>query len=206
MFVLTIDQRDSRSGTDEVPMLLAALAEVPVVLPFTRTVGDEVQGVLDDAAAVAAAARITWRAGQWSMGLGVGAVEEPLPHSPAAARGEAFIHARAAVEDAKQRPRPVRVIGDPRRASAWTLSETLLLLFYDAVRTPTAAQWRVIDALNRAPGTRQTDVAAALNVTQQYVSKITQTGTPDLVMRAEKACAQILADCAALPPGDPGEE
>src|SRR5690625_7535530 len=51
VFVFTIDQVASRSGTDQVPALLAKLKDLPTVIPFARTVGDEVQGVLDDTAA-----------------------------------------------------------------------------------------------------------------------------------------------------------
>ena len=49
MFALTIDQHRSRRGEDLVPGLLGALAAVPTVLPFERTVGDEVQGLHGDA-------------------------------------------------------------------------------------------------------------------------------------------------------------
>ena len=46
--VLTVDQRASRSGGDRVPDLLAALEPLPCRLPFRRTAGDEVQGLLTD--------------------------------------------------------------------------------------------------------------------------------------------------------------
>ena len=45
--VLTVDQDGSREGTDQVPAALEALAAVATRLPFERTVGDELQGVLD---------------------------------------------------------------------------------------------------------------------------------------------------------------
>ncbi len=52
MYVLTVDQRGSTGRPDRVPEVLARLEEVladraGVVVPFDRTVGDEVQGVLD---------------------------------------------------------------------------------------------------------------------------------------------------------------
>lgn len=43
MFVLTIDQRGSRSHGDKVPRLLSLLADLETVLPFERSVGDEIQ-------------------------------------------------------------------------------------------------------------------------------------------------------------------
>lgn len=57
MFVVTIDQQGSRRVGDRVDELLAAFATAPLtapgapgfVRPFERTVGDEVQAVLDDA-------------------------------------------------------------------------------------------------------------------------------------------------------------
>ena len=56
MFVLTIDQRHSRTETDRVPVLLDILREVcatsPPLAGFERTVGDEIQGLFGDAAGV----------------------------------------------------------------------------------------------------------------------------------------------------------
>ena len=54
-YVLTVDQRDSRNTADAVDQGLTALAGVPTVLPFRRTVGDEFQGLLDDPLSVLAA-------------------------------------------------------------------------------------------------------------------------------------------------------
>ena len=61
MFALTIDQHRSRSGRDLVPELLAALSGVRTVLPFERTVGDEVQGLPADAATTLEALLIVLR-------------------------------------------------------------------------------------------------------------------------------------------------
>ena len=60
MFALTIDQHRSRTGEDLVPALLDGLAPVPTVLPFERTVGDEVQGLLDAVARVNSFFVETW--------------------------------------------------------------------------------------------------------------------------------------------------
>ena len=46
--VLTVDQRASRTGPDLVPATLDALAQHRSVLPFERTVGDELQGAIAD--------------------------------------------------------------------------------------------------------------------------------------------------------------
>ena len=56
--VVTVDQRASRTGPDLVEALLADLNDprrAPTrVLDFERTAGDEVQGVIDDPAALPA--------------------------------------------------------------------------------------------------------------------------------------------------------
>ena len=72
MFVLTIDQIDSRSEGDAVPRLLTHLAELDTVLPFERTAGDEVQGVLADPDEAVRAWHAAARDQRWSVGLGLG--------------------------------------------------------------------------------------------------------------------------------------
>ena len=115
MFVLTIDQKDSRNSSDRVPGLLELLSSQELELPFERTVGDEVQAVASSPDAVVNAALLALRQGGWSVGIGVGSVGLPLPASSREAGGEAFIAARAAVERAKKtgdRP-PIAVAADP---------------------------------------------------------------------------------------------
>src|SRR5690625_279308 len=72
VFVFTIDQVASRSGTDQVPALLAKLKDLPTVIPFARTVGDEVQGVLDDPAAAVEVLRQVLAENNWHTGIGIG--------------------------------------------------------------------------------------------------------------------------------------
>src|SRR4051812_16375621 len=111
-YVLTIDQRHSRRSPDRVAGALAALAEAVTPLrAFERTAGDEFQGVLADPADVVDVVLRLVRAGDWSIGLGVGPVEEPLPRSTREGRGAAFILARAAVDAAKRRPQGIAVRG-----------------------------------------------------------------------------------------------
>ena len=78
MYVLTIDQRGSRTHGDKVPQLLAGLADIDTVLPFERSVGDEIQAVLADPGAVVEVVLRVLRAQDWYVGLGVGSVERPL--------------------------------------------------------------------------------------------------------------------------------
>ncbi|HZL03636.1 MAG TPA: hypothetical protein VFC48_10995, partial [Cellulomonas sp.] len=106
MWVMTIDQQGSRVVGDRVEEFLAGLAAstagsgaLPgVVRAFERTVGDEVQAVVADATTVVDIALRVLRLGGWSVGIGGGAVDEPLPESARAGSGTAFVLARAAVE------------------------------------------------------------------------------------------------------------
>ena len=114
--VLTIDQRGStqEAATDRVPATLVALADVEMLRPFERTAGDEFQGVLDDPAALAAVVERLLREESWSIGIGIGEVDEPLPESTRAGRGPAYLYAREAVTAAKSAPWRLRVAGDDR--------------------------------------------------------------------------------------------
>lgn len=128
MIVLTIDQRGSTYADDRVPEVLAELADLTrgregVVVGFERTVGDEVQGILAPGRAGAQlAVDLTLhllRDQGWSVGIGVGQVEGPLPTVSREARGFAFYRARDAVERAKTRGRgtSVAVEGPPPGAA-----------------------------------------------------------------------------------------
>ena len=169
MYALTIDQHRSRTGDDLVPSLLDALRSVPTALPFERTVGDEVQGLLDDPEAVLAALLIVFRDGRWSTGVGIGAVETPLPRSVRAARGQALLDARAAVERAKGAGE-VRVAvtsaSDPDGAAD---VEAVAALLGTLSARRTARQWETIDAVASAPTQRA--AAEALGVSPQSVSQ-----------------------------------
>jgi hypothetical protein len=101
MFVLTIDQRGSTSDVDRVPELLAELSALSSAGRFERSVGDEVQGVLERPADVVDVALHALRGGRWYVGIGVGAVDLPLPASPREGSGPAFVAARLAVDRAK---------------------------------------------------------------------------------------------------------
>lgn len=79
MFVLTVDQRGSRRDVDRVADLLGELRGAELLRPFERTAGDEVQAVAADPAVVVDLALDLVRRGHWSVGIGVGPVEQPLP-------------------------------------------------------------------------------------------------------------------------------
>ncbi len=101
MYVLTVDQRGSRTDADRVAGLLKSMDRIQAVRPFERTAGDEVQAVLADPVVVVDIALQLVRQRCWSVGVGVGPVEQPLPASTRAGRGPAFEHARTAVGRAR---------------------------------------------------------------------------------------------------------
>jgi len=193
MWVLTIDQRASRRRGDRVPELLGALpgAGAPgVVLAFDRTVGDEVQGVLDDAPTVLDVVLRVARLGEWSVGVGVGPVDEPLPASTREGSGAAFVRAREAVERAKRRAGelPVAVVGDDGGSAAERAAdaEAVLQLLASVAARRTDAGWEAVDLV--AAGLSQRAAAARLGVSAQAVSQRVRAS-----MWPEEAAARPLA-------------
>jgi len=122
MYVMTIDQRGSTGDVDRVPGLLKELRDLSTGGRFERSVGDEVQGVVERADEVVDIALHALRSGRWYVGIGVGEVDLPLPASPREGSGPAFVAARAAVDRAKGAAAhvPLAVVaggGRARRAS-----------------------------------------------------------------------------------------
>lgn len=186
MFALTIDQHRSRAGDDLVPGLLAALADVPAVLPFERTVGDEVQGLLDAPEAVVEALRTVLRDGNWSIGLGIGPVETPLPGSVREARGPALLVARDAVDRAKGAGEVRLAVGSASDPVGAGDVEAVARLVGTLIGRRTDTQWATIDAVDAAPTQRA--AAEALGVSPQNVS---QTLTASAIA-AERAGYPVL--------------
>jgi hypothetical protein len=168
-FVITADQLGSRRTTDLVASTVSALAGVPTRLPFTRTVGDELQGLLTEPVSVVDAILILMRNERWHIGLGIGPVEEPLPAAAPAARGAAFVCARAAVERAKTDPSHLAVVpaADPQQFAAD--AEAVLRLLAAVHRHRTEAGWEAVDEVRR--GRNQLQAAAALDVSRQAVGQ-----------------------------------
>jgi len=194
MFVMTVDQQGSTRRGDQVAELLGALearghtSSAPgVLLGFERTVGDEVQAVLDEPARVVEVALALLRLGGWSVGIGAGPVHEPLPASSREAGGAAFVHARAAVERAKSKGTavPLAVVGE--HAGRAAEAEAVLRLLGAVVARRTDAGWAAVDRL-AAGATTQKDVAKSLGITEQAVSQRLRTA-----MWAEESAVHPLA-------------
>lgn len=168
-FVLTADQIDSRRRGDQVDSTLAELAGVSTRLPFTRTVGDEFQGVLEDPASVVDAILILMRSDDWHVGLGLGSLSEPLPDDSRAARGDAFLCARRAVEEAKREPSHLRLIA-ARETDHETADAEAVLWLLGALRSRrTASGWQAVDLVR--DGRSQAEIAAELGVSRQAVGQ-----------------------------------
>jgi hypothetical protein len=189
VFVLTVDQRHSRRGHDRVEDLLGWLAHQPgVVRGFERTAGDEVQGVMDDAAAVVNVVLGLVRRGEWSVGVGAGPVREPLPASTRAGSGPAFELARKAVEQAKSSPSLLAVRAPDRdRAIA---AQAALDLLASVVQRRTDPGWEAVDLISR--GATQTEIAEALGITKQAVSQRLRAATWAPEMAGRDLAAQLL--------------
>lgn len=200
---MTIDQIDSRRHGDAVPQLLGLLRDVPVVLPFERTAGDEVQGVLSDACAVTAAWEVVCRAGQWSVGIGIGGDGE-LAGSSRASRGGPFLAARDAVEEAKGEASRVSVELTPAAdADAQAIggdAQAVLRLLATIVDLRSDAGWRVIDAARARPDATQSELARDLGISRQAVSKALRSNHLDVVDDGLRAGARLLERALALCP------
>ena len=210
MFVLTVDQRGSTGHPDRVPEVLARLGELldgrpGVVIPFDRTVGDEVQGVLDDAGTVVEVVLDLLRDGGWSVGVGTGSVDEPLPAVSREASGEAFVRAREAVEQAKSRTAtaPVAVRGEPSARAAEV--EALLRLLAAVVDRRTAPGWEAVDTLAPVGGT-QKDVARVLGVSEQAVSQRLRVALWPEEAAVRPVVARLLGELGASRRGEPSED
>ena len=194
---MTIDQQGSRHAPDRVPALIAGLPAVPgLVLGPERTVGDEVQAVLDDPDAVVELTLHLLRLGEWSIGIGAGPVDEPLPASTREGRGEAFVLARTAVDAAKSRQRPVPLAvrgADPVAAAD---AEAVLTLLGAVLARRTPAGWRAVDESARTDHRSQDAVAARLGITQQAVSERLRTALWTEEVAVRPAAARLLTAAA----------
>jgi hypothetical protein len=196
-FVLTVDQQGSRRSADRVAVLLPRLnREVRTVLPFERTAGDEFQGVLDDPVTVVDVALTLVREGGWSVGIGAGAVQRPLPSSTRAATGQAFLAARRAVDAAKQRPLRVAVRGAVP-ADAGDAQNVLGALALIVGRRSEQA-WEAIAAVSS--GQTQAQAAAALGVSRQAVGQRLAAAHWDLERDLRPTVARLLTRAAGEEP------
>lgn len=190
--VLTIDQHDSRKGPDLVPTALEALAPVPTLRPFERTAGDEIQGVIDDAAALPRLLLPLLRQQTWAIGIGAGLVETPLPPQTRAGRGEAYLAAREAVTAAKASPWQLCVRGDRPQARAL---ETTIWLWAAVLARRTTRGWEVADLVQE--GLTYEQAAQHLQISPSAVSQRAQAAGIVEGRRAGELVAHLAAELLA---------
>lgn len=192
-FVLTVDQRGSRRSPDRVADVLRRLgASVPAVLAFERTAGDEFQGVLDDPDVVVDVVLQLLREGTWSVGVGAGPVQTPLPASTRAAAGPAFLGARRAVDAAKQRSAHVAVRG--AEAVDAEDAQAVLSALAAVIERRSPQAWEAIALV--ADGRTQAEAAAALGISRQAVGQRLAAGLWELERELRPTAARLLARAA----------
>lgn len=164
MYVVTIDQRRSRTSADAVPELLAELGAHPTVRAFERTAGDEVQGLLDEPRVVVDLACLLVSQRRWYVGVGLGAVDHPLRADVRANSGPAFIAAREAVGEAKRSPRRIAV-----RGARSEHAETALLLLATLLDRRTTQGREAVEAVEAAA--TQAEAAKDLGISPQAIGQ-----------------------------------
>lgn len=177
MFVITADQIDSRHDRDRAGELITMLVRVfgdSFVLPPDQTAGDEIQLLLDDAAAAVEVTLAIHRTEHWTVGLGVGTVRRPLAASTRQSAGDGFIAARDAVSRAKKSDARFALTAQrsPSAESGMLPADEVeaifsLLLLMRQRRSPEG--WEAIDLLQA--GLTQADVAVRLGISTPAVSQ-----------------------------------
>jgi hypothetical protein len=168
--VVTIDERRSRraggSRAGELARKLNEDSDVPTLLPFEVTVGDELQGVLEYPVYVVPALRVIARDAGWWVGIGIGRIDV-WGESARVSTGIAFVQARRAVDRAKKNPWGVAVEGagyervdDLDRAIA---------LWITLLEMRSKRGWETVDM--RLRGLSEPEIASQLGITQQAVNQ-----------------------------------
>jgi hypothetical protein len=189
-FVLTVDQIQSRAQQDLVEVTLAGLGEVDTLLPFTRTVGDEFQGLVANPASVVDVTLGLMRTVGWHVGIGIGAVQQPLPSDARQARGPAFLAARSAVEAAKKQSTHVSVRSVPDHLEARDAEITFRLLIALQLRR-SAHGWEAAGLMDQ--GLTQAAAASTLGITRQALSQRLQAAHWSLDRESRLVLARLLA-------------
>lgn len=191
--MLTVDQRASRRNLDRVPAALEMLnGSVPTVLAFERTAGDEFQGVLAEPDVVVDVVLRLVRQGEWSIGVGAGSVQTPLPRSTRAGTGQAFLSARRAVDAAKHRPTRLAVRGavPPDAGDAQAVLSALAVV----VERRSEPAWEAIALVDG--GRTQAEAAAELGISRQAVGQRLAAGLWDLERDLRPTAARLLSRAA----------
>src|SRR3954454_19576754 len=194
MFVLTVDQVDSRHQEDRVAGALDLVGRIAgdrLLLPPDRSAGDEFQMLTGDAGTALELTLELTRTRGWSVGVGVGPVRGPLPESVREATGAAFVAARDAVDAAKKSPHRffLAAAGSGVLPGEGVRALVELVLAIRARRSDEG--WEVVDLVR--DGRTQASAAEALGITPQAVSlrlaaaqwRLEEAAVPALVLLLE---------------------
>lgn len=168
------DQVDSRTESDRVPLALDALSGVGLLLPYERTAGDEIQGLAATGVAVVASVVGLTRLAGWRIGIGLGPVDEPLPDSTRAARGDAYLAARTAINIARRAPVALALVaGESVRSTTYGElvedAETALWLLRSTLARRSREGWELMDLLDQ--GLTNAQAAERLGISPSAVSQ-----------------------------------
>ena len=188
-YVLTVDQQASRRTADRVADILELERGRPTELPFERTAGDEFQGVLDEPETSSMSCSRLVRHGGWSIGIGAGPVQTPLPRAPRGGTGPAFLSARRAVEAAKQRPTRLAVRGAVPADAAD--AQAVLSALAVVVERRSEQAWEAIGLVDG--GRTQAEAAGELGISRQAVGQRLAAGLWDLERDLRPTAARLLA-------------
>ena len=193
-FAMTVDQAESRDQPDLVEEVLGRFGTVATLLPFSRTVGDEFQGLLDDPMSVVTVTLDLMRSATWHIGIGIGGVEQPLPRDSRSARGPAFLAARSAVESAKKELSHVSVRSEPATEEADD-AETFLHLVATIHERRSELGWEAADLMRQ--GLSQAAAAAQLDITRQALGQRLSSAHWALDQDARPVLGRLLARAEA---------
>jgi hypothetical protein len=165
---------------------------VPTLLGFERTAGDEFQGLLAEPDDVVEVVLHLVRSGNWSIGVGAGPVQTPLPQSTRAGAGPAFLSARRAVDAAKQRSTRLAVRG-VAPADAGDAQAVLSALAVIVERRSDQA-WEAIALVGA--GRTQAEAATELGISRQAVGQRLTAGLWDLERDLRPTAVRLLTRAA----------
>lgn len=200
--VLTIDQRGGRrrrltspDPVDEWNRTVNEQYRDRLTLPFERTVGDEAQALMSDAAVAIELVQRANRDRRWWVGMGVGEVSYPLGRSARASTGPAFYRAREAVNAAKRRRSGIAVRGGDERREEHVETVLDLLAALTHHRSPRA--WEAIDS--RRHGATIADVALALGVSRQAIAERLRRANTEEENRGIRLAVELLQELEQYP-------
>jgi len=170
---ITIDQRSSRGAAenraDEWAAILNGRYREQLILPFSSTVGDEIQGITGNPSTVVEIAMGGFRENAWWLGVGIGNVEAPLAETAPRSRGPAFYNAREAVEAAKRSHHGFAIRAENSGLATDFQAVMDLLAFLIRRRGQDPMRWQAVELAKE--GSSTVEIGKAMGITQQAASK-----------------------------------